>query len=90
MPLITDGTSPEHRRDSALELALREVLPGQALIERPDQPDGLITAVRRIPAADAEYADYPNGVDERLRAALGSRGIEQLYTHQAEAITHAL
>jgi DEAD/DEAH box helicase domain-containing protein len=90
MPLITHGTSPEDRRDSALELALREVVPGQALIERPDQPDGLITAVRRIPAADAEYADYPEGIDERLRAALGSRGIERLYTHQAEAIAHAL
>src|SRR3954467_1744104 len=30
------------------------------------------------------------GGDERLVRALGSRGIEQLYTHQAEAFEHVL
>ena len=90
MPLITDGTRSEDRRDSALELALREVVPGQVLSGRPDQPEGLITAVRVVPAADAEYGDYPAGIDERLRAALSSRGIDRLYTHQAQAIAHAM
>jgi DEAD/DEAH box helicase domain-containing protein len=39
---------------------------------------------RLIPAAAARYADFPAGLDERLRAALRERGIERIYTHQAE------
>ncbi len=35
-------------------------------------------------------ASFPPAVDERLQRALESRGISQLYTHQAEAIEHAL
>ena len=38
----------------------------------------------------ATYAPFPEQADERLRAALAARGIEQLYTHQAEAFEHAL
>ena len=38
----------------------------------------------------ASFAPYPEGTDERLRAALSARGIEQLYTHQAEAFAHIL
>lgn len=90
MPLITDGTRPEDRRDLALEHALREVVPGARLVDRPDQPDGLITAVRRLAPADAVYADFPEGTDPRLIAALADRGISQLYTHQADAASHAM
>ena len=43
-----------------------------------------------MPAVTASFAPYPDGTDERLRAALAARGIDQLYTHQAEAIEHAL
>ncbi|MES1253964.1 MAG: DEAD/DEAH box helicase, partial [Acidobacteriota bacterium] len=49
-----------------------------------------MTAIRRLPAVAAEYAPFPAGLDARLQRALGTRGIEQLYTHQAEAIAHAL
>ncbi len=80
----------DERRDAALDLALREVVPGQGAIERPDQPDGFITAIRRIPAEEARYDDFPPGIDPRLRAALARRGIDRLYTHQARAIEHAL
>ena len=38
----------------------------------------------------AQYAPFPEALDPRLRAALESRGLSQLYTHQAEAIDHAL
>jgi DEAD/DEAH box helicase domain-containing protein len=37
-----------------------------------------------------QYAPFPDPVDQRLRHVLGARGIEQLYTHQAAAIDHAL
>lgn len=52
--------------------------------------DEVVTAVRRIPAAPAVYAPFPEGVDARLVRALGSKGIEQLYTHQADAMAHVL
>ncbi len=90
MPFITDGSRSDEGRNRALDLALREVLPEQALVERADDPDGFITAVRRVPAADAAYAPFPDGLDPRLAEALGMRGIDRLYTHQAQAIEHAL
>ena len=80
----------DEKRDAALDLALREVVPGQGAMERADQPDGFITAIRRVPASDARYEDFPAGIDPRLRAALARRGIDRLYTHQARAIEHAL
>jgi DEAD/DEAH box helicase domain-containing protein len=43
-----------------------------------------------LPAREGEYAGIPDGIDERIVAALRRRGIEQLYSHQSEAITHAL
>jgi DEAD/DEAH box helicase domain-containing protein len=43
-----------------------------------------------MPAAEARLAPVPEGVDPRLVAALSSRGITELYTHQAEAVAHAL
>ncbi len=60
------------------------------LAGRPDAPDGWVTAVRILPARSAVYAPFPAGVDDRLRRALRTRGIEQLYTHQAVAVEHAL
>ena len=88
-PTLLNGRS-DARRDTALELALRAVVPGPWPVDRPDSPDGFITAVRRLPEAEARYEDFPPGIDPRLRAALASRGIERLYTHQARAIEHAL
>ncbi|MFH1845224.1 MAG: DEAD/DEAH box helicase [bacterium] len=39
-----------------------------------------------IPARDGRYEDYPGELDPRLVAVCQQRGIEQLYSHQAEAI----
>src|SRR5918993_5107979 len=52
--------------------------------------DKVVTAVRHIPAQAARCAPWPTGVDTRLIAALAARGIDQPYTHQADAIGHAL
>ena len=38
----------------------------------------------------AQFVPFPDALDDRLTAAFRSRGIRQLYTHQAEAIAHAL
>ncbi len=79
-------TDPAH--DIALQTALDRLTGGTA--ERPDRPDGWVTAVRRLPARTAEYAPFPEEIDPRVREILGDRGIEQLYTHQAAAISHAM
>jgi DEAD/DEAH box helicase domain-containing protein len=52
--------------------------------------DPIVTAAHRLPAVTASFAPYPDGTDERLISALAARGIEQLYTHQAEAFAHVL
>jgi DEAD/DEAH box helicase domain-containing protein len=39
-----------------------------------------------VAAREARYAPFPEWLDERIRAGLASRGIEQLYTHQAQAV----
>jgi DEAD/DEAH box helicase domain-containing protein len=75
------------RKEIALQGALQVLAPG-ASTDRPDAPDGVITAVRRIPATSAAYAPFPDTLDPRLAAALAARGASQLYTHQAEAFAH--
>ncbi len=45
----------------------------------------LLTAVRHYPARAAQWAEFPEWVDEDLRAAYNAKGIRQLYTHQAAA-----
>jgi len=52
--------------------------------------DPHVTAVRRLAAVPAEYAPMPAAIDARLVAALRTRGITELYTHQAAAVEHAL
>src|SRR5262249_38411186 len=76
------------RGDNALDAALERI--GGRDVDRLDTPDLRITAVRRLPAVAAQLAPFPDALDARLKQALASRGIEQLYTHQAEAIGHAL
>ena len=76
------------RSDGALDAALERI--GGRDVDRPDTPDLHVTAVRRLPAVDAQLAPFPDSLDPRLKAALAARGVEQLYTHQAEAIGHAL
>jgi DEAD/DEAH box helicase domain-containing protein len=83
---------PARRSDPAQALALDAVLErltGGAR-ERADNPDGWVTAVRRQPASSAAYAPFPDTVDARLQGVLRDRGIEQLYTHQAAVVAHAL
>src|SRR5262249_17987466 len=53
-------------------------------------PDLHVTAVRRLPAITARHVPFPDALDHRLRSALETRGVSQLYTHQGEAIEHAL
>jgi DEAD/DEAH box helicase domain-containing protein len=74
------------RKELALQGALEKLAPGP--IERPDTPDAVVTAVRRLPAVAARYAPFPDSLDPRLIAAFERRGVGQLYSHQAEAVAH--
>jgi DEAD/DEAH box helicase domain-containing protein len=48
-----------------------------------------LAAERRYPNREAESAPLPSDLAPGLRAALAKRGVESLYTHQAEAIRAA-
>jgi DEAD/DEAH box helicase domain-containing protein len=39
-----------------------------------------------VPAREAAYAEMPSWLDPRIAQGLAGRGIERLYTHQAEAV----
>jgi DEAD/DEAH box helicase domain-containing protein len=45
-----------------------------------------VRAVKRLPAAQGRFADFPDWVHPRLRQVLDKRGIRKLYSHQVEAI----
>jgi DEAD/DEAH box helicase domain-containing protein len=75
-------TSALPRSDSAAIAQVFRVL--NTFMER--DPDGeMITAVRRFPAREAQWADFPGWVHVDLVAAYAAKGIHQLYSHQAAA-----
>ena len=59
-----------------------QVLDGFATRDRDGE---MLTAVRRYPAREAQWAEFPDWVTPDLRAAYRAKGIQQLYTHQASA-----
>ncbi len=75
-------------KDRSLQEALSRLSASPAPLGRDADP--IVTAAHRLPALTASFAPYPDGIDERLIAALAGRGIDQLYTHQAEAFEHVL
>src|SRR5262245_9995386 len=79
-------TDPAH--DQALTAALDRLTGGTP--DRADTPDGWVTTVRRLPPLEARYAPVGDLLDSRLTEVLRQRGVDQLYTHQAAAIDHAL
>lgn len=54
------------------------------------QNDSPVRAVRHQPARPANFGPFPDKLSPVLRSALGSRGIQDLYSHQSAAIEHAL
>src|SRR6478752_6961185 len=49
------------------------------------EADSAVRAIHHQPAAEGTFADIPELVDGKLRAALEKRGIARLYSHQADA-----
>lgn len=65
-------------RDTGVEAAL------SSLVEKADRTQS-ITALREFPPQPARTVPFPDWVDSRLRRVYESKGISELYTHQARA-----
>ena len=78
---ITTPAPPVRPGAQALALRFSELL---------QQEGSPVRAVRHLPARPASFAAFPAQLHPALPAALASRGIEQLYTHQAAAVSHSL
>lgn len=85
LPALVDARS----KDESLSLALSRMLAEHEQAVQGADDDPHVTAVRRLDPIEARYAPFPDHLDARLIAALRKRGIDQLYSHQAEAIAHA-
>ncbi len=77
-------------KDQSLEAALSRMVESHEAAERLGDQDPHVTAIRRLPALIAQHAPFPEALDPRLIRAFQARGIDQLYTHQAESIDHAV
>ncbi len=77
-------------KDESLQQALQRMLSAHERAVTSGDDDPHITAVRRLAPQSAVYAPFPDSLDPRVHAAYASRGIDQLYSHQAEAVDHAL
>jgi DEAD/DEAH box helicase domain-containing protein len=55
----------------------------------PYRRDEVLTAVRHIPAREAQFQPMPSWLRAELAAAYRAKGIEQLYSHQAVAAERA-
>ncbi len=82
LPVVTG------EKDKSLQEVLTRLTASRGPVSADSDP--VVTAAHRLPAVAASFAPYPASTDERLRAALAARGVEQLYTHQAEAFEHVL
>ena len=74
-------------RRLALQGALETLAPGP-WVERPDTPDGVVTAVRRLPPVDARSRRSRRPSTRVCEPRSSDAAIEQLYSHQAEAFAH--
>jgi len=70
-------------RPDRIETGIREVL--ETFAAR-DASGEVLTAIRHIPAREAQWADLPSWLHPDLVAAYAEKGIRRLYSHQAAAV----
>src|SRR5262245_42277740 len=70
------------RRPAGLDGA---VLRFREWMEKPESP---VRSIQHQPAREGEFAPIPESVSPALAAAFRSRGIDRLYSHQAESYEH--
>jgi DEAD/DEAH box helicase domain-containing protein len=80
---VAADTRLKAREPSGATIArVNEVLDGFAAR---DYNGEVLTAVRRFPAREAEFSDWPEWVRKEIRAAYAGKGIVRPYSHQAQA-----
>ena len=82
-PGLTTGASRRARAPSSVESIVAHLKSNPAMRER-------IVHWNEFAARDAVLCDLPAGLDPRLKALLEQRGLGRLYSHQRQAIDHAL
>ena len=60
----------------------------QKILDSPEFAPNIVVN-RLLPAEEGSFVPFPPGLDARIAAALGKKGIDRLYTHQAEVWEHA-
>jgi DEAD/DEAH box helicase domain-containing protein len=60
------------------------------MLERTPEFMENVTRWEKLPACEAKYAPFPERIEPKLVDVLKSRGIQKLYTHQADAVNAAL
>src|SRR5580765_1474817 len=78
----SSAVGPEMPRSSTAISRVHQVL--DALAAR-DVRGEILAAIRHYPAREAQWADFPAWTHTDLREAYASKGIRQLYSHQAAA-----
>ena len=95
---------PREHKQVALQSALTVLAPldfaagvphlvdgaSRSTLDRPDTPDEVVTAVRRLPAIQAAYAPFPEAVDPRLKAAFAKRAQQRQQGHAEDGVVIAL
>jgi DEAD/DEAH box helicase domain-containing protein len=77
---------PDRFRDTAsIESVVQEIQNGFKGSRR----EGGVTAMRHYPAREARVVPFPDFLPQRVTEGLRSRGVENLYSHQAAATTLA-
>jgi DEAD/DEAH box helicase domain-containing protein len=77
--MFYSGAAMRTYKPAGVEAVLRD------LLEEPSIARGVVHH-EVLPAREATFAPVPPWLDPRIREGLAARGVEQLYTHQAEAI----
>ncbi len=88
--LASSTLTGKEKEDEAIVQVVARLSGRGSRPEAPGGPDAVVTAVQWLPALEARYAPWPDGLDPRVVAVLEARGIHRPYTHQAEAIAHVL
>src|SRR6185295_5876419 len=79
LPAVTSN------KDQSLQQALQRMLAEfetgarTGVLTADDDPH--VTAARRLAPVEAQFAEFPDGLDPRLMQALRSRGLDRLYIH---------
>ncbi len=87
MNLTLSFPEPVRARTLARQTGLQGAI--ERFQEWMSNPESPVRAIRHQPAKPGEFAEVPEFLAPALRQALTTRGIQQLYSHQAAALEHA-